>query len=126
MWQEFKDFAVKGNALDLAVGVIIGAAFGKIVASLVADLIMPLIGLLLGGLDFKALSVNIGNAKITYGLFIQNVVDFFIIAFVLFLIIRAINKMSRKKETAVVVEEPQPSTEEILLGEIRDLLKEGR
>lgn len=126
MWQEFKDFAVKGNALDLAVGVIIGAAFGKIVASLVADLIMPLIGLLLGGLDFKALSVNIGNAKITYGLFIQNVVDFFIIAFVLFLIIRAINKMSRKKETVVVVEEPQPSTEEILLGEIRDLLKEGR
>ncbi len=126
MWQEFKDFAVKGNALDLAVGVIIGAAFGKIVASLVADLIMPLIGLLLGGLDFKALSVNIGNAKITYGIFIQNVVDFFIIAFVLFLIIRAINRMSRKKETIVVIEDPQPSNEEILLGEIRDLLKEGR
>ncbi len=126
MWQEFKDFAVKGNALDLAVGVIIGAAFGKIVASLVADLIMPLIGLLLGGLDFKTLSVKIGDAVITYGLFIQNVVDFFIIAFVLFLIIRAINRMSRKKETIVVIEDPQPSSEEILLAEIRDLLKEGR
>ncbi|NLW91330.1 MAG: large-conductance mechanosensitive channel protein MscL [Syntrophomonadaceae bacterium] len=126
MWQEFKDFAVKGNALDLAVGVIIGAAFGKIVASLVADLIMPLIGLLLGGLDFKALSVNIGNAKITYGIFIQNVVDFFIIAFVIFLIVRAINRMSRKKETIIVIEDPQPSNEEILLAEIRDLLKEGR
>lgn len=126
MWQEFKDFAVKGNALDLAVGVIIGAAFGKIVSSLVADLIMPLIGLLLGGLDFKTLTVKIGDAAIAYGLFIQNVVDFFIIALVLFLIIRGLNKLTRKKEAIVVVAEPKPSNEEVLLGEIRDLLKEAR
>lgn len=124
MWQEFKDFAMKGNVMDLAVGVIIGAAFGKIVSSLVSDLIMPLIGLLIGGVDFKGLHVQIADAVINYGLFVQNLVDFFIIAFTLFLAIRALNRFHKKKEADVVVALPLPSKEELLLSEIRDLLKE--
>ena len=121
---EFKDFAMRGNVLDLAVGVIIGGAFGKIVSSVVDDLLMPVIGMLIGGLDFKALSINIGEAKIMYGNFIQNVIDFTIIAFCIFVLIKGINSLSRKKEEPAAPEPPaEPSNEEKLLSEIRDLLK---
>jgi large conductance mechanosensitive channel len=99
MLKEFRDFAVRGNVIDLAVAVIIGGAFGKIVSSLVDNIIMPLVGLLIGGVDFKNLAFTVGSAKVEYGLFIQNVVDFIIIAFVIFLIIRAIN--STKKPAPV-------------------------
>ncbi|WP_028898155.1 large-conductance mechanosensitive channel protein MscL [Prevotella sp. HUN102] len=120
--KEFKEFAVRGNVMDMAVGVIIGGAFGKIVTSLVDDIIMPLVGMATGGIDFKELSATIGDAKIAYGLFIQNVIDFLIIAFCIFLMIKGMNSLSKKKE-----EEPaapaEPSNEEKLLGEIRDLLK---
>jgi large conductance mechanosensitive channel len=126
MWQEFKAFAMKGNVLDLAIGVIIGGAFGKIVSSLVEDIIMPLVGLLLGGVNFSGLQIQIGEAAIKYGSFVQTVVDFLIIAFTLFLVIRAINRMHKKKEEVVAAAEPEPSREEIILAEIRDLLKEGR
>jgi large conductance mechanosensitive channel protein len=121
---EFKDFAMRGNVLDLAVGVIIGGAFGKIVSSVVDDLLMPVIGMLIGGLDFKGLSITIGEAKIMYGNFIQNVIDFTIIAFCIFLLIKGINSLSRKKEEPAAPEAPaEPSNEEKLLSEIRDLLK---
>ena len=121
---EFRDFSVKGNVVDLAVGVIIGGAFGKIVASLVGDVIMPLVGTLLGGLDFSSLMVEIGNAKIQYGKFIQNIVDFFIVALVIFWMVRIINHLRRKQEA-----EPSaapPPRQEQLLEEIRDLLKQRR
>ena len=121
---EFRDFSVKGNVVDLAVGVIIGGAFGKIVASLVGDVIMPLVGTLLGGLDFSSLMVEIGSAKIQYGKFIQNIVDFFIIALVIFWMVRIINHLRRKQEA-----EPSaapPPRQEQLLEEIRDLLKQRR
>jgi large conductance mechanosensitive channel len=126
MWQEFKAFAMKGNVIDLAVAVIIGGAFGKIVTSLVGDIIIPLVGLLMGGVNFAGLEVQIGKAVIKYGAFLQNVVDFLIIACTLFLVIRTINRSHKKKEEVVVVKEPQPSNEEQLLAEIRDLLREGR
>ncbi|QFQ13530.1 large conductance mechanosensitive channel protein MscL [Pseudoprevotella muciniphila] len=120
--KEFKEFAMKGNVMDMAVGVIIGGAFGKIVSSLVDDVIMPLVGMLTGGVDFTKLSAKIGEAEVMYGSFIQNIIDFLIIAFCIFLMIKGMNKLSRKKE-----EEPEapaePSNEEKLLGEIRDLLK---
>lgn len=122
MWEEFKKFAVKGNVVDLAVGVIIGGAFGKIVTSLVNDLIMPLIGLLLGGIDFTGLEFKVGTAVVKYGAFIQSVVDFLIISFSIFLLIRSINRIKKKEEEAPA--EPASSKEEILLAEIRDLLKE--
>ncbi|MDD2443328.1 MAG: large-conductance mechanosensitive channel protein MscL [Desulfotomaculaceae bacterium] len=125
VWQEFKTFAVKGNVMDLAVAVIIGGAFGKIVSSLVGDLIMPLVGLLMGGVNFSGLQIQLGKAVIKYGAFLQNVVDFIIISFALFLVIRAINRLHKKKEDAVVLKEPQASKEELLLTEIRDLLREG-
>ncbi|MEA4924761.1 MAG: large-conductance mechanosensitive channel protein MscL [Syntrophomonadaceae bacterium] len=125
MWQEFKDFAMKGNVVDLAVAVIIGGAFGKIVSSLVADLIMPLIGLLLGGVNFSNLQIVVGETEIKYGIFLQNVVDFLIIAFTLFLVIKAVNHR-KKVEVKVVEQPPQPSNQEILLVEIRDLLRDGR
>ena len=96
MWSEFKKFALKGSVLDLAVGVIIGGAFGKIVSSLVADLIMPIVGLLLGGVDFSSLSITYGKAVINYGAFLQTVVDFFIIAFSIFLFIRLISRFKKK------------------------------
>ena len=121
---EFKDFAMRGNVLDLAVGVIIGGAFGKIVSSVVDDLLMPVIGMLIGGLDFKGLFISFGKAKIMYGNFIQNVIDFTIIAFCIFLLIKGINSLSRKKEEPAAPEPPaEPSNEEKLLSEIRDLLK---
>lgn len=126
--KEFKEFAVKGNVVDLAVGVIIGAAFGKIVTSLVADIIMPPLGLLLGGIDFKDKLIELKPAvgkipavNINYGLFINNVIDFLIVAFAIFLVIKGINSMKRKEEVAPTVE-PVPTKEEVLLTDIRDLL----
>lgn len=122
---EFKDFAMRGNVLDLAVGVIIGGAFGKIVSSVVDDILMPLVGMALGGLDFKNLSLTIGKAQVMYGNFIQNVIDFLIVAFCIFLIVKGINSLTKKKnEEPAAPEAPvEPSNEEKLLSEIRDLLK---
>lgn len=125
IWQEFKDFAIKGNVMDMAVGVIIGGAFGKIVTSLVNDILMPLFGLLLGGIDFSDLQLPIGDATIMYGAFIQTVVDFLIISFSIFLFIRSINKF-RIQEEEEEPAPPSPSKEELLLTEIRDLLKDGQ
>ena len=124
MLSEFKKFALKGNVLDLAVGVIIGGAFGKIVASLVADLIMPIVGLLLGGVDFSSLSITYGKAVINYGAFLQTVVDFFIIAFSIFLFIRLISRFKKKEE--VTESAPVIDAKEELLTEIRDLLKSNQ
>lgn len=123
--KEFKEFAVKGNVVDLAVGVIIGGAFGKIVSSLVGDVLMPLIGVITGGIDFTALIAKVGDAEIKYGMFIQNVFDFIIIAFCIFLMIKGINKLNKKKEEKPAEAAPaEPSNEEKLLSEIRDLLKQ--
>lgn len=122
MLKEFKEFAMRGNVLDLAVGVIIGGAFGKIITSLVSDILMPLIGLLLGGISFEKLQYTFGGAEIKYGIFIQSVVDFLIVAFTIFLFIRVIMSF-KKKEEVETQEEPKPSNEELLLSEIRDLLK---
>ncbi|MCI6619575.1 MAG: large-conductance mechanosensitive channel protein MscL [Prevotella sp.] len=119
---DFKEFAMRGNVMDLAVGVIIGAAFGKIVSSLVDNILMPLIGVITGGVDFSGLTAQVGDAKINYGLFIQNTIDFIIIAFCVFLLVKAIAKMSKKKEEEPAAA-PEPSNEEKLLGEIRDLLR---
>jgi len=130
MLKEFKTFAMRGNVVDMAVGIIIGAAFGKIVSSLVADLIMPPIGVLLGGVDFSNLAITIkaaadGAAAVTlnYGKFIQTVVDFIIIVFSIFMIIKAMNAF-KKKEIEAPLEPPPPPREEVLLTEIRDLLKQ--
>jgi large conductance mechanosensitive channel len=120
--KEFKEFAVKGNVIDLAVGVIIGAAFGKIVASLVEDIVMPMVGSLLGGLNFAGLAVQVGGATIKYGKFIQTGVDFLIVAAVIFLAVKAINRMKREEEKAPAAP-PAPPRQEVLLEEIRDLLK---
>jgi large conductance mechanosensitive channel len=122
MLKEFGDFIKKGNVLDLAVAIIIGVAFGAIVTSLVNDLIMPLIGIIIGGIDFTALAVNVGDATLTYGNFIQAVVNFLIIAFVIFLLVRQVKKLE-KQEPAAPPAPPEPSAEEKLLAEIRDLLK---
>jgi large conductance mechanosensitive channel len=130
--KEFKDFAIKGNVVDVSVGIIIGAAFGKIVSSFVADVVMPPIGVLLGGADFSKLAIvvqeAVGDAPavvISYGKFIQTLVDFTIIAFVIFMVIKAINALKRKEEEAPKAPAP-PSAEELLLTEIRDLLKERK
>lgn len=119
---EFKEFALKGNVMDLAVGVIIGAAFGKIIASLVDNILMPIIGILLQGVNFANMSLKVGDAEIKYGLFIGAILDFVIIALVLFMIIKAMNNM-KKKEAAAPAAPPAPSTQEKLLMEIRDSLK---
>ena len=121
--QEFKQFAMKGNVMDMAVGVIIGGAFGKIVSSVVDDLLMPIIGVLTGGINFKDLSVQIGEANITYGNLLQNIIDFLIVAFCIFLMIKGMNKLNKKKEEEPAAP-PAPSNEEVLLTEIRDLLKQ--
>lgn len=123
MLKEFRDFVNRGNVVDLAVAVIIGGAFGAIITSLVNDIIMPLIGVIIGGLDFASLSIEVGDAMILYGSFIQAIVNFLIIAFVLFLIVRSFNKL-QKEEEAAPPPPPEPSAEEKLLTEIRDLLKE--
>lgn len=141
MWKEFKEFAMQGNVIDMAIGVIIGGAFGKIVTSLVSDIIMPLLGLLTGGINFGELkyvlspAVMEGGKVITpentlnYGLFLDNILNFFIIAFCIFMVIRTINqakkKLIKKKAEAVINDTPSPSTEG-LLAEIRDLLKEKK
>jgi len=122
MIKEFKKFISKGNVVDLAVGVVIGAAFGKIVSSLVDDIIMPLVGLIIGGIDFSDLSIKIKDASINYGMFIQNVVDFLIVAFCIFIAIRAFNKLTHKEEKKAD-EKPAKSDEVKLLEEIRDCLK---
>jgi large conductance mechanosensitive channel len=127
--KEFKEFAVKGNAVDMAVGIIIGAAFGKIISSLVADVIMPPIGVLVGGVDFTKLGFTIKEAvgdvpavTLNYGNFIQSVVDFTIIAFAIFMMVKLINNL-KKQEEAAPAAPPEPTKEELLLTEIRDLLK---
>lgn len=129
MIKEFKEFAVKGNVVDMAVGIIIGAAFGKIVSSFVGDVIMPPIGVLLGGVDFSNLAFTIKEAAgsapavvISYGKFIQTLIDFTIIAFAIFIVIKALNSLKRKKEEAPA----EPPAQEKLLVEIRDLLKERK
>ncbi|WP_252272616.1 large-conductance mechanosensitive channel protein MscL [Pseudomonas subflava] len=130
--QEFKAFAVKGNVVDMAVGIIIGAAFGKIVSSFVGDVVMPPIGLLIGGVDFSDLAITLKAAQgdapavmLAYGKFIQTVLDFVIVAFAIFMGVKVINRLKREEAAAPSVP-PAPSTQEVLLTEIRDLLKEQR
>ena len=120
--KEFREFAIKGNVVDLAVGVIIGAAFGKIVSSLVEDVIMPVVGVLLGGLDFSGLAFKIGSATLKYGKFLQTCLDFLIIAWAIFLVVKLINRLKRE-EAAPAPPPAAPPREEMLLEEIRDLLK---
>ena len=129
MGSEFKEFAMRGNVVDMAVGIVIGAAFGKIVSSFVADVLMPPIGLALGGVDFTdlALTLREGTAEaeavmLNYGAFIQTVVDFLIVAFAIFMVVKAMNSM-KKKEEAAPAKPPEPSKEELLLTEIRDALR---
>ncbi len=137
MLDEFKAFAMRGNVVDMAVGIIIGGAFGKIISSFVSDVLMPPLGLLLGGIDFKDMLYTLKEAvmqgeevitpavTLNYGMFIQNVVDFLIIAFAIFMAIKAMNSMKRKEEVAPAAPEapPAPTKEQELLAEIRDLLK---
>ena len=118
--KEFREFAVKGNVMDLAVGVIIGAAFGKIVASIVEDIVMPAIGSLMGGLNFSDLAVKAGSATVKYGKFLQTCLDFFIIAVAVFLLVKLINRLKREEEKPKA-----PPRQEVLLEEIRDLLKKN-
>ena len=118
--KEFKEFAMKGNVMDMAVGVIIGGAFGKIVSSLVDDVLMPIIGMITGGVDFTQLAITVGEANIKYGTFLQNIIDFIIIALCIFCMIKSMNKM--KKEAPAEPEAPASPTQEELLTEIRDLL----
>ena len=132
MLSEFKEFAVKGNVVDMAVGVVIGGAFGKIITSLVGDVIMPPIGVALGGVDFSGLSIVIQAAidnkpavVISYGKFLQTIIDFIIIAFAIFMAIKAMNSLKRKEEAAPAAPAAPPN-QELLLAEIRDLLKEKR
>jgi large conductance mechanosensitive channel len=130
--QEFKEFAIKGNAVDMAVGIIVGAAFGKIISSLVGDVIMPPIGVLIGGVDFSSLAVIIKEAAgstqavtLNYGKFIQSVIDFTIIAFVIFMLVKLINSL-KKQEAEAPAPAPEPTQQELLLAEIRDLLKQQK
>lgn len=129
MMSEFKSFAMKGNVVDMAVGIVIGGAFGKIVSSFVADVLMPPIGLLLGNVDFSDLAVTLQAAgegteavMVRYGVFIQTVVDFVIIAFAIFMVVKAMNSLKKKEEEAPAAP-PAPSKEEVLLTEIRDALR---
>jgi large conductance mechanosensitive channel len=123
---EFKDFISKGSVVDLAVGVVIGAAFGKIVTSLVNDILMPLIGVLLGGLNFSTLSIQFGSAKIAYGSFLQNIIDFIIIGASIFVFVKIINKLEHKKEADEKPAEIKDSAEVAVLKEIRDQLKKSK
>jgi large conductance mechanosensitive channel len=129
MMSEFKSFAMRGNVIDMAVGIVIGGAFGKIVSSFVSDVLMPPIGMMMGGVDFSDLALVLQEASgdvaavtINYGSFIQTVVDFLIIAFAIFMVVKAMNNM-KKKEEAAPAAPPKPSAEEVLLTEIRDALK---
>lgn len=130
MIKEFKEFAMRGNVVDMAVGIVIGAAFGKIVSSIVNDVIMPPIGMLLGGVDFSDLMITLREAvgetpavMIKYGAFINTVIDFLIVAFAIFMVIKGMNTMKKKQEEAPPPAPPEPSKEELLLTEIRDVLK---
>ncbi len=132
MMKEFKDFAVKGNVVDMAVGIIIGAAFGKIVSSFVGDVVMPPLGMIIGGVNFSDLAFTLQEAAgsapavvLKYGMFIQTLFDFIIVAFAIFMAVRAINSL-KKKEQAAPKAPPAPSAEQLLLEEIRDLLKKSR
>ena len=120
MLQEFKSFAMKGNVVDLAVGVIIGAAFGKIIASLVEDVIMPLVGTVVGGVNFAGLALTIGSATVKYGKFLQSCLDFLIIAWAIFVAVKLISRLRREEPAAPAA----PPRQEVLLEEIRDLLKQ--
>ncbi len=129
MVKEFKEFAMKGNVVDMAIGIVIGAAFGKIVSTFVSSVLMPPIGVLLGGVDFSTLMIVLKEATaeteavaISYGVFINTVIDFLIIAFAIFLVVKAMNNM-KKKEEEKPAEPPKPSNEEVLLTEIRDELR---
>ncbi|MES2662580.1 MAG: large-conductance mechanosensitive channel protein MscL [Pseudomonadota bacterium] len=131
--KEFKEFAMKGNVIDLAVGIIIGAAFGKIVSSLVADILMPPIGFILGGVDFSDLAFTLKAASdtapavlISYGKFIQTIVDFTIVAFAIFVAVKVMNTLKRKEAVIEAVTPAAPTNEEVLLTEIRDLLREKK
>ena len=130
MMSEFKSFAMRGNVVDMAVGIVIGGAFGKIVSSFVADVLMPPIGLLLGNVDFSDLAVTLKAAEegieavtVRYGVFIQTVVDFIIIAFAIFMVVKAMNSVMKKEKEAPPPAPPEPSKEEVLLTEIRDALR---
>lgn len=123
--KEFKEFIQRGSVLDLAVGMIMGTAFNSIVTSLVNDIIMPIIGILIGGLHFQGLSIKIKDAVITYGNFIQNVVDFLIVALCLFYVVKIINKLEKKTKKEEPKEQPKKREEILLLEEIRDLLKKN-
>jgi len=132
LMKEFKQFALRGSVVDMAIGIVIGAAFGKIVSSFVADVLMPPIGLLLGGVDFTEIVVVLKQAvgdseavTMNIGIFINTLIDFIIIAFAIFMVIKAMNNM-KKKEEAKPAPPPAPSKEETLLSEIRDLLKKGK
>jgi len=136
MFEEFKKFAMRGNVMDMAIGIIIGAAFGKIVTSFVSDILMPPLGLMLGSVDFSELYVNLtsqefatlaaaqeaGAATINYGVWLNTVIDFLIVAFAVFLVVKQMNNLIKKEEAAPAAP-PKPSNEEVLLTEIRDLLK---
>ncbi len=129
MMQEFKKFAMRGNVMDMAIGIIIGAAFGKIISSVVGDVIMPPIGLLLGGVDFSSLAITLKAGSegvepvmLKYGVFINTVIDFLIIAFAIFMVVKAMNSMKKKEEEKPAAP-PAPSKEEVLLTEIRDELR---
>jgi large conductance mechanosensitive channel len=123
MLKEFKEFAMRGNVVDMAVGIIIGAAFGKIVSSLVSDIIMPPLGVIMGSVSFSDLALTMGDSDVTlnYGLFIDNVISFLIVALAVFVLIKAINTFNKKEEKKEA-EAPKPSAEEVLLTEIRDIL----
>ena len=126
MLKEFKEFISKGNVVDLAVGVIIGGAFGKIVSSLVNDILMPIIGVIIGGVDFSSLSIKVGGAKIAYGMFIQNIIDFLIIAFCVFIFVKIVNKLSNlAKKEEHEKEEKITETELSVLKEIREELRKS-
>ena len=121
---EFKKFIAKGNIMDMAVGVIMGSAFGKIVSSLVDNILMPLIGVVIGGVDFTDLSIKVKDATVAYGIFIQNIIDFLIIAFCIFIMVKFLEKLNKKKEEEEKSEAPKKDENTVLLEEIRDLLKE--
>jgi large conductance mechanosensitive channel len=129
--KEFKEFAMRGNVIDLAVGVVIGGAFGKIVSALVDAIVMPVLGVLTSGADFSTLAMQIGTSPkgepvlVKYGAFVQSIIDFVIIAFVIFLAIRAINRLKKPEPVAAPAVPPPPPREQVLLEEIRDLLKKG-
>jgi large conductance mechanosensitive channel len=124
MWKDFKEFAMRGNVMDLAIAVVIGAAFGKIVSSLVENIITPLIGVLTGGINFNDDFIwKVGDASVKFGTFIQSIIDFLIIAFAIFMALRLMTKLTRKKEVIEEVKEPEVDVKEELLKEIRDLLK---